>query len=367
MRGARGAIEAAVRQPAQPSVPCSATVRAAGMAALPPSEAALRRRRRQRRREAAIAAAARVQFFDLAESDGASADEEFFPEQAAFLTGESSSDTGENKGLSAQKDSEEHEQLQDADDSTGTLNGDAKDEATGKAAKIPVTNDRARLPEEQTREMFKEAEQSADADTTMKERADAKIDGSLEHARVKHTADLGVHHLPAKAEPLPPSAEQAEPRPPRQCSALSAPLPMAVACSDGTAGEEEGTWLLRQLRTGYERFAHDRRAAVSSGDFKAGSLLVLSEASPSMRAKLRAAGRDDWSIVQAGPHQRTLRLLEELIAGGATMRAAATALDALAKEVQQDATLVLRAGRQQDAKAMVTDAVSLARTALAFP
>ena len=59
-------------------------------------------------------------------------------------------------------------------------------------------------------------------------------------------------------------------------------------------------------------------------------------------------------------------LLEELVAGGAAMRAAATALDALAKEVQQDATLVLRAGRQQDAKAMVTDGVGLARTALAF-
>merc|ERR1712064_133986 len=70
-------------------------------------------------------------------------------------------------------------------DSNGILNVGAEDKGTGKADKITITNDKGRLTEEQIEKMIKEAEQFADEDKKVKERADAKnaFDGYIHSMR----------------------------------------------------------------------------------------------------------------------------------------------------------------------------------------
>merc|ERR1719172_567382 len=56
-------------------------------------------------------------------------------------------------------------------DSNGILNVGAEEKGTGKAEKITITNDKGRLTEDQIEKMIKEAEQFADEDKKVKERA----------------------------------------------------------------------------------------------------------------------------------------------------------------------------------------------------
>merc|ERR1719174_2658249 len=65
-------------------------------------------------------------------------------------------------------------------DSNGILSVGAEDKATGKGEKITITNDKGRLTEEQIEKMIKEAEQFADEDKKVKERADDKATGKSE-------------------------------------------------------------------------------------------------------------------------------------------------------------------------------------------
>merc|ERR1711904_254670 len=59
-------------------------------------------------------------------------------------------------------------------DSNGILNVGAEDKGTGKSEKIPITNDKGRLSEEEIERMIREAEEFADEDKKVKERVDAK-------------------------------------------------------------------------------------------------------------------------------------------------------------------------------------------------
>merc|ERR1712232_453198 len=70
-------------------------------------------------------------------------------------------------------------------DSNGILNVGAEDKGTCKSEKIPITNDKGRLTEEQIEKMIKDAEMFADEDKKVRERVDAKnaFDGYLHSMR----------------------------------------------------------------------------------------------------------------------------------------------------------------------------------------